>query len=159
MNQTDRGVSQRTDSPESRMLVFELMTGKFKLLILLVALIALPLRGMAAVAMWHCAEGQRDAMTVPAGQSQVAHAPHGDAAGHSDHHESPAQDSTEGETTSPAASACSACAACCMGGSIAPTSWSSFLLAPSGVSRITFTEQRFTGFVPARLERPPLQAL
>ncbi len=141
------------------MLVFKQMTGKFKYLILLVALIALPLRGMAAVAMWHCAEGQRDAMTISAGQPTQAHGAHGEAAGHSpDHHDhdAPAQNGTEGEPASPAASACSACAACCMGGSIAPTGWSTFLFAPHGASSITFIEQHFTGFVPARLERPPL---
>ncbi|MBS0336233.1 MAG: hypothetical protein JSS40_05365 [Proteobacteria bacterium] len=141
------------------MLVFKYMTGKFKFLILLVALVALPLRGLAAVATWHCAQDQRDAMTVSAGPPPDAHGTHGEAAaGHSDHHshDTSVQDGSAGETASPAASACSACTACCMGGSIAPTGWSSLSFLPGGASRIAFFEQNFTGFVPAQLERPPL---
>ena len=138
------------------MLVFNQMTGKLKYLILLVALVALPLRGMAAVAMWHCAPDHREAMTVSAGQPQEAHGAHGDATGHSDHHDHDATSGAAGEPASPAASACSACTACCMGGSIVPTSWSSFSFAPNGASRIAFFERHFTGFVPAQLERPPL---
>lgn len=61
------------------------MAGKFKILILLVALVALPLRGMAAVAMWHCAQDQRDAMSVSGDQHHASHGVHGEATGQSDH--------------------------------------------------------------------------
>jgi hypothetical protein len=40
-----------------------------------------------------------------------------------------------------------------------PAALISFSFAPIGASRIPFAEQRFTVFVPARLDRPPLQAL
>ena len=133
------------------------MTGKFKFLILLVALVALPLRGMAAVAMWHCMQEQRDAMSVSADQ----HAEHHDHQSHSDQapdhsHDAATHDESPDHPASPAASACSACAACCVGGAVVPAAWTSFSFAPIGASRIPFVEQRFTGVVPAQLERPPL---
>ena len=133
------------------------MTGKFKLLILLVALVALPLRGMAAVAMWHCMQEQRDAMSVSADQHTGQHDHHGT---HSDHatghsHEASTHDESP-DLPSAAASACSACAACCVGGAIVPAAWTSFSFAPVGASRIAFVEPHFTGVVPAQLERPPL---
>jgi len=132
--------------------------GRFKTLFVVLALLALPLRGMATVAMWHCAQDQRDASTVSAGQHTLTHAAHGQAAsGHSDHrHDEPAQNGSPEGPMTPSASACSACAACCIGASIAPTGWSSFSFAPIGASRIAFVEQHFTGVVPAQLERPPL---
>ena len=134
------------------------MTGRLKTLILLVALLALPLRGMAAVAMWHCAQDQREAMTVSADQNAAHHhGSHADGAvGHSSHDESAARDGPVEDPVSPTASACSACAACCVGGAVVPAAWPAFSFAPIGASRIPFTERRFTGFVPAQLERPPL---
>jgi hypothetical protein len=133
------------------------MTGKFKLLILLVALVALPLRGMAAVAMLHCAEDRHDAAVAGGGAGHH----HGDhaagAAEQSDHHahEAAAHDEPAGHPASAVTSACSACAACCVGGAVAPPVWPAFAFAPIGASRIPYVEQRFTGVVPARFDRPP----
>jgi hypothetical protein len=128
------------------------MTGKFKILILLVALVALPLRGMAAVAMWHCAQGKAE--TAVSADSHAGHHKHDDhSAAHS--HEAPSHDDAAEHPASPVATSCSACAACCMGGTIAPSAWSAFSFAVIGASRIAFVEPHFTGVVPAQLERPP----
>ena len=141
------------------------MTGKLKTLILLVALVALPLRGMAAVAMMHCAEGnERGAVSQQAA--------HGSGHDHADHaamesaevadpaahhgHEPGSQEGSTDHPSSPVATACSACAACCIGGAVAPSAWQSLSFAPIGAGRIPFAEQRFTGFVPAQPDRPPL---
>lgn len=129
----------------------------FKTTVLLLLLLLVPLRGMAAIAMWHCAENQRNSMSAhhhaelrsSQGEASVSPSDH-------QHHESPSRDTPPSEPGSPAASACSACAACCMGGSISPSGMSSFFFAPLGASRIAFVEQHFTGVVPAQLERPPL---
>lgn len=130
------------------------MTAKLKSLILLFALIALPLRGMAAVAMWHCVQDQRDTTSVSADQHAEDRGMHGDHADHS--HGAAAHENPSEHPASPAASACSACSACCVGGAVAPAAWPAFSFARIGASRIPFTERRFTGFVPAQLERPPL---
>ncbi len=127
------------------------MTGKLKVLILLVALLALPLRGMAAVAMWHCAQDQRDAMSVSLDEHAEHQGVHADGSGHaSTPHEAP-----DGHPTTHAASVCSACAACCAGAAVVPAALISFSSAPIGASRIPYVEQRFTGVVPARFDRPP----
>ena len=141
------------------------MTVRLKTLILLVALVALPLRGMAAVAMMHCAQGnERGAVSQSAA--------HGGGHDHGDHaalesaevadhtalhgHEPGSHEDSSGHSSSPVATACSACAACCIGGAVAPSAWQSLSFAPIGASRIPFAEQRFTGFVPAQPDRPPL---
>lgn len=130
-------------------------------MLLILALVALPLRGMAAVTMWHCAQQHRDAMSVSADLHSGHHGTQEDAsADHAAQHAHTAEDAAGG-SSAPAdpqvASTCSACAGCCTGGSIAPTAWTSFgfSFAPIGASRIPFIEQRFTGFVPPQLDRPP----
>ncbi len=130
------------------------MVLKFKILILLVALVALPLRGMAAVAMLHCPQDQHETAISADGHGDH-HGMHGEQdAGH-DHtfavHGEPAE--SQG---SPTASSCSACAACSVGGAAVPAAWTSFPLEPPGASLIAFAEQGFAGVVPAQLERPPL---
>lgn len=129
------------------------MVVKLKTLILLVALFALPLRGMAAVAMWHCVQDQRDAANVSAEHAADHHGVHEHAAGGS---HDPAGHQPGGHPSFPSASACSACAACCVGGAVVPSAWPAFSFAPIGASRIPFLERRLTLVVPAQLERPPL---
>ena len=129
------------------------MTGKLKTLILLVALVALPLRGMAAVAMMHCGQGNE--------RGAASQSAHGGGHDHGDHaalhgHEPGSHEDSSGHSSSPVAAACSACAACCIGGAVAPSAWQSLSFAPIGAGRIPFAEQRFTGFVPAQPDRPPL---
>ncbi len=135
------------------------MTRALKMLFLVLALAALPLRGMAAVAMWHCAPGQHDAESTSADQHAGHDHVHADSSEPAGHH-MPAMDDVSAATSSSgeghAVSTCSACAACCMGAAVTPTAWSFFSFAPIGASRIAFIEPHFTGVVPAQLERPPL---
>ena len=133
------------------------MTGKFKILILLVALVALPLRGIAAVAMWHCAQDQHEKSASTDGHGDY-HGQPVEQDGHgADHaHDAAAQDESSGTQASAAAPSCSACAACCVGGALVPSAWSSFSLEAPGASAIAFVPRSFTGVVPAQLERPPL---
>lgn len=135
------------------------MIGKLKFLILLVALAALPLRGMAAVAMWHCVQGQHDSAAVSADQHGGHDHAHADSAEPAGHHTPPTDDVSAASASSgdgQVVSTCSACAACCMGATVAPTDGSFSTFAPIGASRIAFVEPHFTGVVPAQLERPPL---
>ena len=134
------------------------MAGKLKTLILLLALIALPLRGVAAVAMCNCAQDQHAAIAMSMDQS-ADHDSHDHAGDHTHDasgHDAAGHGGNSDHQSAPAVSACSACTACCVGGAVVPSAWISFSSAPIGASRIPFLEQRFTGVVPAQLERPPL---
>jgi len=130
------------------------MALELKILILLVALVALPLRGMAAVAMWHCPQDQHETAVSADGHGD-RHGMHGEQDADHDH-----DDAAHGEPAqpqgSPTASSCSACVACCVGGAAVPAAWTSFPLEPPGAGLIAFVGQSFTGVVPAQLERPPL---
>lgn len=128
------------------------MAAKLKLLILLVALVALPLRGLAAVAMCDCAQDHHEKSALLDGHDHYDQ----NQADHSHGQGGAADGDPAGLQGSPAASSCSACAACCVGGAVAPAAWDSFSLAPAGASVIAFVEQGFTGVVPEQLERPPL---
>lgn len=133
------------------------MPRTIKILFLALALAALPLRGMAAVALWHCAQGENGSTAVLANDHVDGHA-----------RAEPSQPSgyhplSLGESSSATASSgdghlvatCSACSACCMGGAVALTAWLPFSFAPIGAGRIAFDEPHFIGFVPAQLDRPP----
>jgi len=140
------------------MIVFS-MAGKLKTLILLLALIALPLRGVAAVALCDCAQDQHAAIAMSMDQSWDQHGSHDHAGDHT--HDGPSHDGANhggdgDQQSSPAASACGACTACCVGGAVAPSAWISLSSAHIGASRIPFLERRVMGVVPAQLERPPL---
>ena len=147
------------------------MTVNFKALILALALAVLPLRGIAAVAMWCCAQNQ--GAGVAAGHVDHGGGHHGN--GHGSHHEQDAGHE-HGQLPSPEpvaaysasldppgdlhppapASACGGCVAGCVGGVVASATWASISFPPPGTCRIPFLEGRFTGIVPAQLERPPL---
>jgi hypothetical protein len=142
------------------------MTRFVKILFLILAVVTLPLRAVAAVAMWNCGPDHHGSVVIAdhehahAGfhvveHDHVGHDPvsHGHGA-HEHHDESLALQ--DGDNPSPSASACSACAACCVGGAVALSAWSSFLPAPPGTSRIPFAEQRISGTTPDQLDRPPL---
>jgi len=139
------------------------MTVNFKALILALALAVLPLRGIAAVAMWCCVQNQGTGVT--AGQVDHGGGHHGGGHhgnGHGSHHEKGSghehgQQPDAGDLhLSAAASACGGCVAGCVGGVVAPAAWASLSFPPPGTCRIPFLERRFTGIVPAQLERPPL---
>ena len=135
------------------------MIRKLKTLILLLALVALPLRGLAAVAMCDCAQNQHAAIAMSMDQSPDHHGSNehaGDHAHDGSGHDAAGHGGNTDHQSSSTASACSACTACCVGGAVVPSAWNSVSFAPIGASRIPFLEQRVTGVVPAQLERPPL---
>lgn len=135
------------------------MSLKFKALILVLALAVLPLRGIAAVAMWCCAQNQETEVTA----DHADHADHGGArhaheetashgADHSAHHDKDPGDHHSAKS----APACGGCVTGCAGAVVASSAWTSLSFSPPGTCRIPFLEHRFTGIVPAQLERPPL---
>jgi hypothetical protein len=113
---------------------------RFAKLLLVLMLLALPLRGMAAVVASLCS-------------------PSPGAAAHSQH-----ECCAEGETHAPAIPAdqggtaegtCSHCATC-TAGSAAVADVPAVLPAPVGASPVPFLELRPLGHVPEQLDRPPL---
>ena len=133
--------------------MLEMTMTRIRLLILLLALVALPLRGMAAVAMWHCAEDQRSAAGASAHQhAGHDHAGNGPAAAHAGHDASAEADEAPGGVTTHLANAVCMIAT---GGPVVTALWQDFSFASIGADRIPFFEHRFTGVVPAQLDRPP----
>lgn len=137
------------------------MIRKFNTLILLVALVSLPLRGMAAAAMWHCVQGPGEAISLTAAQAAGHHAPHHHAPpNHTQDHaaaDQAAHGASDGD--SPAGGNSHHTGSLCIvgtGAAVAPSEWQAFSFAPIGADRIPFFAQRFTGVVPAQLDRPPL---
>ena len=110
-----------------------------KLLVLLLLVVALPLRGYAALAVDLCAGHN--------GGAAGAHAGHHDPS--SDHeHEAP-------DGPSATSSSCSHCASCSVGASVAPEA-KQISLPVAGSDRIPFFDQHKSGYVPDHPERPPL---
>ncbi len=150
------------------------MFRRFKTLILFMALAAPPLRGMAAVAMWHCAQDQHDPIYASAEQHAQFHAqspqspespesPEGhvdQAAAHDPAHAAhdPAHDPVTNATVPADESTPQVSSHCisAVGGAAAASVWAAFSFAPVGANRIPFIEQRFVAVVPAQLDRPPL---
>ena len=119
------------------------MRGVAKILIVLLMLVALPLRGYAAIAAELCHEHhggllatQSPAQGHAAGVSSESHP------GSSDH--------------SGFASVCGHCASCCVGASLAPDESAQPAFAPAGASAIPFHGSPASDRVPETLDRPPL---
>jgi hypothetical protein len=110
-------------------------------LILLLMLVALPLRGYAAVAAELCA--------MHDGGAQAAQAAEHD---HDSAHEQGGQNGDHPST----ASVCSHCAACSVGASLAPDSARPVAVFHASAGRIPFFGACTSGHVPQRLDRPPL---
>lgn len=114
-----------------------------KILIVLLMLVALPLRGYAAIAAELCHEHHGG---VPATHSPA----HDHAADHGD-------DSQPGSLDhSGFTSVCGHCASCCVGASLAPDAASQIAFASAGASAIPFHGSSASGRVPETLDRPPL---
>jgi hypothetical protein len=108
-----------------------------------ILLAAVPLRGYSAVLLTLC-----DGHHAGAAAQEHAHE-HADA----NHHHS----SDDGiGSPAHAASMCSVCSSCCAGASLAPQLIQGVVFQPPGTLRIPFVGYRFSGFVPERLDRPPL---
>lgn len=103
----------------------------FNILLVLLMLVALPLRGYAA--------GSACAMHHGGAQAAVS---------------APAHDHASNDAA--AASACSACAGCCVGPTQASSAQCSAPIDPLGVDRIPFFGKQLPVHVPDRLDRPPL---
>ena len=119
------------------------MRGVAKILIVLLMLVALPLRGYAAIAAELCHEHHGG---VPASHSPV----HEHVADHGDN----SPPGTSGD--SGFSSVCGHCASCCVGASLAPDAASQLAFASAGASAIPFHGSSASGRVPETLDRPPL---
>jgi hypothetical protein len=119
------------------------MQGVAKILIVLLMLVALPLRGYAAIAAELCHEhhGGLPATDSPA-YVQAADDSGDSHSGGLDH--------------SGFASVCGHCASCCVGASLAPDESRQVAFAPAGASAIPFHGSSASGRVPDILDRPPL---
>jgi len=115
------------------------MRGVAKILIVLLVLVALPLRGYAAIAAGLCDAHHGGIVTA-----------HAHADGHGE-----ASQTGETETTG-FASVCSLCATCSVGASLAPDAARAVAFAPAGASAIPFQGSSASGRVPETLDRPPL---
>lgn len=120
-----------------------------KLLIVMLALLALPLRGHAGLTMAFCDSHHG----VVASSQEIHHAAdrdatHRDCAAHED-----------GESGRSPASVCSLCAACCVNASLAPDSPNPLAAAPQATARIPFHELPVAVVSARPLDRPPLSPL
>ena len=119
------------------------MKRTWRIVLLALLLVALPMRGYAGVLMALC-ETQH-------GGAQSAHEhSHEHGEGHHDN-----TDANDGVPTH-AASICSVCASCCAGAGLAPDTPRLALFESPGSDRIGFLDRRSSGFVPEHLDRPPL---
>lgn len=132
------------------------MIRKYKSLVLLILLLALPLRGLAAVAMWHCGQEMQEAIAASAHQHSGHHdlsmETAGEANGHAGHGVGAQEEAPAEQHSSHPASACAAVS----GVAFVPQNEGRFAFAPAGASRIPFIGLHFAGVVPAQLDRPPL---
>jgi len=110
-------------------------------LILLLMLVALPLRGYTAVAAELCAAHHGGALATDAAEHD-----------HDSAHEQGGQDGDHPST----ASVCSHCATCSVGASLAPDSARPVAVHSAGADRIPYFGARTSGHVPEHLDRPPL---
>lgn len=117
------------------------MRGLTRILILLLVMVALPLRGVAAVAADVCAAHHGGALSA-----------HADGHDHGSGHEPDAPDSDH----SSKASICSLCATCSVGATLAPEPSRPVATALAGADRIPFFDARKPGHVPDHPDRPPL---
>jgi len=115
-----------------------------KILIVVLALAALPLRGYAAIAIGMCEQHHG----VPVASQGSQH----EAAAHEAHGQ-PAQGE---DGTSPLAPACNLCSGCCVGSPVAPDDPRPVAAAPATAHRIPFLDQPFAGVVADPLDPPPL---
>lgn len=119
------------------------MRSMSKAVVVLLMLMALPMRGYTAVAAGLCDMSSGAAQAIQA--SAHDHSPAEALVAHDDATDSPG-----------AASVCSACAGCCVGPSQAPSAARPMPSGPIGADRIPFFGKQLPVHVPDRLDRPPL---
>jgi hypothetical protein len=122
------------------------MRSVIRLLIVLLAVTALPLRGYATVAAGLC--DQHHGGMAGAHEVALAHPDHAGGDRHGSDAESP--------DPVPLAPVCSLCASCCGGATLALDPLHGVTPAPSGAQPIPFDGRVAPGHVPEALVRPPL---
>lgn len=131
-----------------------------RLLLILLLVVATPLRGYAAAAMIGCA-GHAGGETA-----LHAHGPHSKAGGHEHHDHAHAHASSHVDqhdhdhasadsTHSPSSGSCSACGACCVGAALTASAQPLGLMAARSAP-IPFHPQSFRGVVLEVFDPPPL---
>ncbi len=119
---------------------------------------ALPLQGIAAVAMLHCAPAHsRAALAMPADHAAHGHgADHAPAAADTGAHAQHAQPAEDGSGNG--AHACSACAQCSTGSAL-PSRAVALPVWPTAAQKPAAWPDAPAGIVPGGLERPPRSLL
>jgi hypothetical protein len=117
-----------------------------KLLIVIVAMAALPLRGTAALAMAFCDSHH----SMPAAAQATDH---GGSHEHAQGDNAPMHEHGDG---APLASACSLCSACCVNATAAAESSQALAFAPQRAARIPFFDAPFQGVFHKLPVPPPL---
>lgn len=117
-----------------------------KLLIVIVAMVALPLRGHAALAMAFCDSHQ--GMPAAAQAMEL-----GDPHEHAQGDDAPQHDHGDG---APLASACSLCSACCVSATAVAEPSQSLAFPPQYATRIPFFDAPFEGVFHKLPVPPPL---
>jgi len=130
--------------------------------IIVLLLIALPLQGVAAVAMLHCGPAhERSAGFVSA---KVAAASHAHPRGGSAHQHAPSvtgsvdgaeQGADSRAPLSQSGFTCASCAACCAGALIVNTAQAFAPYTPASTESFVPSPVRYSDHTPDRLERPP----
>jgi hypothetical protein len=123
------------------------MTRRIKILLAWLLLAALPLQGMASAVQAFCGASHHASASATAEQ----HAGH--PAEHAEHHHDQARHA-DGSASKHIGS-CSACASCCVGAAAMVSGFSVAVDTGPAVSEFLAPSSSFSGFVPARLERPP----
>jgi hypothetical protein len=136
----------------------------FKIWLLWLLIMAIPVQGLAAAAMLSC--GSAHAASPQAAHVHIGHS-QSDAMDHHHHHDTASSGHASDEVMDAPAghgssgqhkhtiSSCSACAACCLGAAVIP---SGLALIPiyTSVELVAVSPSQFvTGHIPAGLERPP----
>lgn len=134
-----------------------------RLLLVWLAVLAMPLQGMAAAAMLHCASAgvARDAQRVPHGHAADGH-DHADGHAHAHHHQDATGDEAGGDPSpalaSDAGHSCSACAACCAGAGL-PAASLHLTLPELSSPPATLAVATTVSFIVSGPERPPRATL
>ena len=125
------------------------MRGLFRLLLIALLIVALPLRAIAAVTADSCLSHQGAGGPAHAGDA------HDDGGDHGLHH--PHGAAASGDAGSVAdASICSDCASCCVGASLAAAAPALVAAHAPGAAAIPYLEHPASGRAPDALDRPPL---
>ncbi|WP_035052188.1 hypothetical protein [Andreprevotia chitinilytica] len=134
-----------------------------KTLLLWLMLLAIPAQGIAASAMLFCDTPQTQGQVSKTAEADhvggMQHDPMAMADGaHADHAMADAGAAHDANHMKQGDAGCAVCAPCCLGAALLPTALAKPFIS-SGSDPIPFLASRFTGHIPAGIERPPHTAL